>query len=167
MKTLIILNEGPYGSERTYNGLRLANSLSKQPNINLKIFLIGDAASCARRGQQVPRGYYNIETMLGVTVKNGGQIGVCGSCMDARGIGESDLVDGAHRSSMDELTAWSWTQTKSSPSDAKATLFTKAARSQCLTDSVCFVPRSAGRRPRRLRTLRREVRQCPVPATLR
>ncbi len=107
MKALLILNDAPYGSERTYNGLRLANSLLKQPGVDLKVFLIGDAVACARRGQQLPKGYYNIETMLGVTVKSGGRIGVCGSCMDARGIGESDLVEGAHRSSMDELTVWS------------------------------------------------------------
>jgi uncharacterized protein involved in oxidation of intracellular sulfur len=107
MKALVILNDAPYGSERTYNGLRLANSLLKEPGVDLRLFLIGDAAACARRGQQVPKGFYNVETMLGVTVKHGGRIGVCGSCMDARGIGEADLVDGAHRSSMDELTAWS------------------------------------------------------------
>jgi uncharacterized protein involved in oxidation of intracellular sulfur len=30
MKTLMILNDAPYGSERTYNGLRLAGSLARQ-----------------------------------------------------------------------------------------------------------------------------------------
>ena len=28
MTTLLILNDAPYGSERTYNGLRLAGSLA-------------------------------------------------------------------------------------------------------------------------------------------
>jgi uncharacterized protein involved in oxidation of intracellular sulfur len=28
-KTLFVLNDPPYGSERSYNGLRLAGSLSK------------------------------------------------------------------------------------------------------------------------------------------
>lgn len=107
MKILAILNDAPYGSERTYNGLRIANSLVKQPGVDLKVFLIGDAVGSARSGQKLPTGYYNVQTMLGVTVKNGGLIGVCGSCMDARGIGDSDLVEGARRSSMDELTAWS------------------------------------------------------------
>jgi uncharacterized protein involved in oxidation of intracellular sulfur len=105
MKALVVLNDAPYGSERTYNGFRLANSLLKQPGVDLKVFLIGDAVGCAKSGQQVPKGHYNTETMLGVTAKSGGRIGVCGSCMDARGLGEPDLVEGAHRSSMDELTA--------------------------------------------------------------
>jgi uncharacterized protein involved in oxidation of intracellular sulfur len=29
MATLVILNDGPYGSERSYNGLRLASALLK------------------------------------------------------------------------------------------------------------------------------------------
>ena len=35
-----------------------------------------------------------------------GEIGVCGSCMDARGITASELTDGCYRSSMEELTDW-------------------------------------------------------------
>src|SRR5579863_380027 len=31
------------------------------------------------------------------------KIVLCGTCMDARGLGESDLMEGAHRGSMDEL----------------------------------------------------------------
>ncbi len=107
MKVLVILNDAPYGSERAYNGLRLAGSIVKQDGVDLRVFLIGDAVACARSGQKVPSGYYNVQTMLGGMVKHGGRIGVCGSCMDARGIGEPDLVEGAYRSSMDELTTWS------------------------------------------------------------
>ena len=106
MKTLVILNDAPYGSERAYNGLRLAGSLARREGVALRVFLIGDAAACARRGQKVPAGFYNILTMLGAVAKHGGVIGVCGSCMEARGIGEADLVEGAHRGSMDRLTDW-------------------------------------------------------------
>src|SRR5574340_1186782 len=106
MNTLIILNDAPYGTERSYNGLRLGGSLARQSDAHLKVFLIGDAVACAKSGQKVPNGYYNVQTMLGAIVRHGGTVGVCGSCMDARGIAESELVEGAHRSSMDELTAW-------------------------------------------------------------
>ncbi len=34
------------------------------------------------------------------------QAGVCGSCMDARGLKPEALVPGAQRSSMEELTRW-------------------------------------------------------------
>jgi uncharacterized protein involved in oxidation of intracellular sulfur len=106
MKTLLILNDAPYGSERTYNGARLAGSLAKQEGDAVRVFLIGDAASAAHRLQKVPAGFYNLEVMLGSVVKHGGAIGVCGTCMDARGIGVDDLVVGSHRSSLDELTQW-------------------------------------------------------------
>jgi uncharacterized protein involved in oxidation of intracellular sulfur len=54
----------------------------------------------------VPKGFYNIENMLAPVVRRGGQIAVCGTCMDARGITEAELAQGCHRSSMDELTDW-------------------------------------------------------------
>lgn len=106
MKTLLVLNDAPYGSERTYNGLRLAGALSRQENVQVSVFLIGDAVTSAKAGQKVPAGYYNVATMLGAVLRHGGAVGVCGSCIDARGIGDSELLDGAHRSSMDELTGW-------------------------------------------------------------
>ena len=106
MKVLIILNDPPYGTERAYSGLRLAGSLARHEGAELKVFLIGDAAACAKGGQKVPSGYYNVQTMLSVVVRHGGSIGVCGSCMDARGITLAELVDGAKRSSMEELTDW-------------------------------------------------------------
>jgi uncharacterized protein involved in oxidation of intracellular sulfur len=70
------------------------------------VFLIGDAVSGAHKGQKVPSGYYNVETMLGAVLRHQGTIGVCGSCMDARGISDSELIEGARRSSMEELTGW-------------------------------------------------------------
>jgi len=105
MKTLMILNDAPYGSERTYNGLRLAGSLTRQ-GAELRVFLIGDAVACAKTGQKVPSGYYNTQNMLGAVIRQGGAVGVCGSCIDARGIAETELAEGARRSSLDELTAW-------------------------------------------------------------
>ncbi len=52
---LIILNDGPYGTERAYNGLRLAASLAHREGVAVNVFLIGDGAACARRGQKVPQ----------------------------------------------------------------------------------------------------------------
>jgi len=49
IETLFIVNEGPYGSERTYNGLRLAMNLARRSNGSVKVFLVGDGVACARR----------------------------------------------------------------------------------------------------------------------
>ena len=105
-KTLFILNDGPYGSERSYNGLRLAGSIAKREGERVRVFLLGDASVCAKRGQSVPKGYYNIERMLRVVATRGGEIGVCGTCMDARGVTEEELAEGTRRSTLEELTDW-------------------------------------------------------------
>jgi uncharacterized protein involved in oxidation of intracellular sulfur len=106
MKYLFVLNDAPYGSERTYSGLRLAGALSKDADNEVHVFLLGDAAICAKAGQKVPEGFYNLQLMLNRVLHGGGQVGVCGSCMDARGMAASELAEGAHRSSMDELAQW-------------------------------------------------------------
>ena len=106
MNILIILNDPPYGTERSYNGLRLAGSLAKRDGTAVKVFLMGDAAGCAKAGQKLPQGYYHLERMLKVPLQHGAAVGVCGSCMDARGLTDAELVAGTHRSSLDELTDW-------------------------------------------------------------
>ena len=108
MKYLFILNDPPYGTERSYNGVRLARELLKDKTAGneVKVFLIGDAAACAKANQKVPQGYYNIGQMLEMAAHHGAGIGVCGTCLDARGIADTDLVKGGHRGSMAELAAW-------------------------------------------------------------
>ena len=43
--------------------------------------------------------------LTGLRVK-GVPIGACGMCIDARRMGDEALIEGGHRSSMAELTAW-------------------------------------------------------------
>ena len=105
-KALMILNEPAYGSDRTYNGLRLAGAMAKREGMQVRVFLIGDAVTCAKRGQRVPTGYYSLEAMLGTLEQHRGEVGVCGSCLDARGITDADLAQSARRSSMEELATW-------------------------------------------------------------
>ena len=106
-RTLFILNDQPYGTERSYNGLRLAGALARRAGEEIKIFLIGDAASCAKATQKVPQGYYNLEVMLRGVAKQGADVGVCGTCMDARGIAEAELAEGTHRETLEQLADWS------------------------------------------------------------
>jgi uncharacterized protein involved in oxidation of intracellular sulfur len=54
MKTLLVLNDPPYGTERSYNGLRLAGALAKRADEAVRVFLMGDAAACANAGQKAP-----------------------------------------------------------------------------------------------------------------
>jgi len=104
VKYLFILNDPPYGTERSYNGLRLAMTLlTQEPDVDVTVFLMGDAVSCAKTGQKTPDGYYNLERMLKPIVRKG-EVLLCGTCMDARGMTEDEVTEGARRSSMSELT---------------------------------------------------------------
>lgn len=106
MKALFVLNDAPYGNERCYNALRLATALMKANADNsVAVFLLADAVTAAKQGQKTPEGYYNIERMLKRVAAGRGRVILCGICMDARGIVDVELIEGAHRSTMDELAA--------------------------------------------------------------
>ena len=105
-KTLFILNDPPYGTERSYNAVRLAGSLASVADEEVKVFFIGDAVSCAKSGQKVPPGFYNLQLMIGKIVHAGAPMGLCGACMDARGITDAELVAGTRRSTIAELSSW-------------------------------------------------------------
>ena len=104
-RILVILNDAPYGSERSYNGLRLADSLSRKEAVEVRVFLMGDSVMCAKSGQITPQGYYNVERML-KPVLRGGQVATCGTCMEARGMTPDMLAEGVHKGTLDELTDW-------------------------------------------------------------
>ncbi|MCG6964994.1 MAG: DsrE family protein [Chromatiaceae bacterium] len=101
MKTLLIFNDPPYGTERSYNGLRLAKALTGK-GVEVSVFLMADAVICAKAGQKVPQGYYNLELMV-KSIARKGELLLCGTCMDARGVSDEELTEGAQRSTMQEL----------------------------------------------------------------
>ena len=103
MNTLFILNDAPYGTERSYNALRLARAPAKMEGQTIRLFLMGDAVACAKSGQKVPEGYYNAGDMVRMV---GGEVGLCGTCMDARGMTPDQVVEGARRSTLKELAEW-------------------------------------------------------------
>jgi uncharacterized protein involved in oxidation of intracellular sulfur len=103
MKVLIVINDAPYGSERPFNALRLADVLLKlETDLELTVFLFGDGVACAKRGQQTPQGYYSIERMLHPIVARGLLL-ACETCMAARGLKEEELIEGCHGARLGEL----------------------------------------------------------------
>jgi len=107
VKILFVLNDAPYGSERNYNALRLAMALQKdQPANEVRIFLMADAVTAAIAAQNTPQGYYNIERVLRSVVAKGGQVKLCGTCCEARGLKALPLLEGAEVSTMSQLALW-------------------------------------------------------------
>ena len=106
MNVLVVLNDPPYGTERSYNGLRVAGSLARRDEVKVRVFLFGDAVGCALANQKLPDGYYHLDRMLAAVLRHGGEVGCCGTCMDARGFTDDLLVAGARRSTLEEATDW-------------------------------------------------------------
>ena len=108
METLtIIINDAPYGMERAWNALRLASaSTSEAVKMDINLFLLGDAVSLAKKGQNPPEGYYNLEKMLTDLIKIGVKVRACGTCLRARGLNQNDLIEGVEIGTMIGLAKW-------------------------------------------------------------
>jgi len=102
---LFILNDAPYGNERAYNALRLESALAAKEGQQVRMFLMADAVSCAKSGQKLPEGHYNVQLMLDKVLRKG-EVGLCGICMDARGLRDDELIEGTHRGTLAQLADW-------------------------------------------------------------
>jgi uncharacterized protein involved in oxidation of intracellular sulfur len=69
------------------------------------VFLFGDAVACAIAGQQLPEDHYHLDRMLKPLVRRR-EVACSGTCMDARALTQEQLVEGARRSTLEELTDW-------------------------------------------------------------
>ena len=98
---LVVVNDAAYGEERAYNALRLAVSLAAK-DVNVRVFLMADAVGCAKDHPKVPEGYYNTQLMFSEVIRKG-EVGLCGTCKDARGLAESEVIEGAKRSTLAQL----------------------------------------------------------------
>ena len=112
MEYLLVLNDSPYGSQRTYNALRLAGSLAKSATGEVAIFLLGDAVVSGLQMQSPADASYNAQEMLRLLAAQGVSIGACRTCLEARGIDDASLVAGVNRRTLDDLRNWTEEATK-------------------------------------------------------
>ena len=103
MKVLLIINGSAYGLDSTFNAIRLAGAMAKRDGVEVTVFLMGDGVTAAMSNQKTPDGYYKLDRMLSIVTRHDGRILCCGTCMDARGMADTMLIDGAVRSTMEEL----------------------------------------------------------------
>ena len=101
----IIVNDSPYGIEKPWNAFRLASTAASE-GMKVNLFLMGDSVVSAKKGQKTPDGYYNMEKMLQALINKDVTVKVCGACINTRGLGIPELVEGVERGSMKILTQW-------------------------------------------------------------
>jgi uncharacterized protein involved in oxidation of intracellular sulfur len=103
---LFIVNDSPYGSQRTYNALRLAVSVARSADSHVQVFLFGDGVTTGL-GQVSPmNAFYNPQEMLSQLARSGAELGACKTCLEQRGISDEMLLDCVRRRTLDDLTAW-------------------------------------------------------------
>jgi uncharacterized protein involved in oxidation of intracellular sulfur len=112
MDYLLVLNDSPYESQRTYNALRLADALAKGATREVSIFLLGDGVVNGLRMQSPADVSYNAQEMLRLLAAQGVSIGACRTCLEARGIDDASLVAGINRRTLDDLRNWTEEATK-------------------------------------------------------
>ena len=103
MNILVVINGSAYGMDSTYNAIRLAGALAKHDGVVVTVFLMGDGVTAAMQNQKTPDGYYTLDRLLSIVVRNNGIIECCGTCMDARGISDEMLIEDSKRSTMEIL----------------------------------------------------------------
>ena len=106
-KILFIFNESPYGTEKTFNGLRHAiNLLEEYPNqVEIKAFFFSDSVLAGLAGQN-PNDGYNVQQTLEILTGLGAEAKLCTSCTKARGITNLALVNGVCLGTLDDVSAW-------------------------------------------------------------
>ncbi len=105
MTTLIILNEGPYSNEKSYNGLRTGIQLLTQfKNARVYFYLFSDSVACTVKAQKPAASKYNAGELITELINKGAKIKCCKSCLEARGV--NNLIDGVEISNMVEFAEW-------------------------------------------------------------
>jgi uncharacterized protein involved in oxidation of intracellular sulfur len=100
MNVLVIINGSAYGLDSTFNAIRLAGTMAKRDGVKVTAFLLGDGVTAVMAGQKTPDGYYKLDRMLSTVTRSGGHVLCCGTSLDARGIQDAMLMEGAQRSTM-------------------------------------------------------------------
>jgi uncharacterized protein involved in oxidation of intracellular sulfur len=109
MNVLFILNDAADGTGRTLNALRLACALSMRTSIYVRLFLIGSAMACARKGHPVHAEQDDAEALIRAVIGHGGDVRICAMSADEEELGNasgSELVEGVQLSSLTELSRW-------------------------------------------------------------
>ncbi len=101
----IVLQDAPYGNEKVWNALRLSQDLLSVGS-QVRIFLYGDSVTGAKKGQNPPKGYYNIGDMIKGLLEKGVEVRSCLTCTSARGLTQEDFIDGVVIGKTIDLARW-------------------------------------------------------------
>jgi len=101
----IVIYEAPYAKERALTALRFAWTADIEGH-KLKIWLFENGVYLAKKGQKPAQGLTNYGQMLEDLIKGGTEVKACVVCCEARGLTQTDLIEGVKIATVHELVEW-------------------------------------------------------------
>jgi tRNA 2-thiouridine synthesizing protein D len=101
----LIIYEAPYAKERALSALRFAWTCDVEGH-KVRIWLFENGVYLAKKGQKPAQGLTNYGQMLEDLMKGGTEVKACVVCVDARGLTQTDLIDGVKIATVHELVEW-------------------------------------------------------------
>lgn len=102
----VIIFEAPYVKERAYTGLRFVRTCVFEGH-KTNLFLIENGVYVAKKDQKPSASTgANLAEYLTDVIKDGVEVKACGVCLQARGLLESDLIEGVKSATMNDLVEW-------------------------------------------------------------
>ncbi len=107
----IIIYDAPIAKERALTALRFAWTADLEGH-KVRIWLFENGVYLAKKGQKPAQGMTNYGQMLEDLVKGGVEAKACVVCAEARGLPQSDLIDGVKLATVHDLVEWTATSDK-------------------------------------------------------
>ena len=101
----IVIYEAPYAKERALTALRFAWTADIEGH-KLKIWLFENGVYLAKKGQKPAQGLTNYGQMLEDLIKGGTEVKACVVCCEARGLTQTDLIEGVKIATVHEIVEW-------------------------------------------------------------
>ena len=101
----IIIYDAPVAKERALTALRFAWTADLEGN-KVRIWLFENGVYLAKKGQNPAQGLTNYGQLLEDLVKSGVEVKACGVCAQARGLLETELIDGVKLATIHDLVEW-------------------------------------------------------------
>lgn len=98
MRMPFALDDTPYGTERSCNGLRLTGPLAHRECLEARVRRLGDSASCVAVKEKVLNGCCHRDLMVTSVLHHRGSGGCPDTCTETRTSNEGGPEDGARRS---------------------------------------------------------------------
>jgi uncharacterized protein involved in oxidation of intracellular sulfur len=101
----LIINEAPYAKERTLSALRFAWTCDIEGH-KVRLWLFENGVYLAKKGQKPSQGLTNYGQTLENLIRGNIEVKACVVCAEARGLTQSDLLDGVKLATIHELVEW-------------------------------------------------------------